>query len=177
MERGIQGEVHANLIRAETEVTEAQANFEEDPTPENRAEKRTRRLHIHSDREGTRLLTEDADIRSSAVSFFQKLLAPEDLTLKELDLSLIHQIPPSTNMDELTRAPDQEEVKRAAFDISKDSAPGPDGLSATFYQTCWAIVGADVTEAVGLVFNGAFLPRSITAMSIILLTKKEAPEA
>ena len=62
------------------------------------------------------------------------------------------------------------------FDISGDSTPGPDGFPATFFQSCWPCVSPDVVEAVREVFAGAYLPRSFTATSVVLLPKKKSPE-
>ena len=93
-----------------------------------------------------------------------------------MDPDLIQPLGPLVQLEALADPPDAEEVKRAVFDISGDSTPGPDGFSATFYQACWTIVGMDVTAAVQQFFNGAFLPRSITATSIALIPKKALPE-
>jgi hypothetical protein len=36
--------------------------------------------------------------------------------------------------------PSAEEIKKAVFAMCKDSAPGPDGFGAFFYQTYWEII-------------------------------------
>ena len=67
------------------------------------------------------------------------------------------------------------EVKKAVFNISADRAPGPDGFNALFYQSCWDIVGGDVTSDVEDYFGGAYMPRSFTSTMIVLLPKKDRP--
>ncbi|XP_042023118.1 uncharacterized protein LOC121770454 [Salvia splendens] len=179
----------------EDEIAKAQANFEAGPTPRHRAEinkniaeyilllkmeedfwrqkaalrwlaegdrnsrfyqswvKQKRvKLRIHSIYANGQEITDEDEIRKSAVELFQGLLAPDN------------------------PVPDLDEVKRALFEISGDSAPGPDGFSATFYQACWPIVGRDVVEAIAQFFNGAYLPRSVTATNIVLIPKKASPE-
>ena len=59
------------------------------------------RLHIHGIHEGNQFISDDSEVRNSAVRFFQNLLAPEALNLVEPDLSLIHQLPDSTNFERL----------------------------------------------------------------------------
>ncbi|CAA7031429.1 unnamed protein product [Microthlaspi erraticum] len=38
------------------------------------------------------------------------------------------------------------EIKEALLSIGADRAPGPDGLTARFFQSCWDTVGTDVTN-------------------------------
>lgn len=42
----------------------------------------------------------------------------------------------------------ESEIKQAIDSIGSDRAPGPDGLTARFYQECWDIIGLDVTKEV-----------------------------
>jgi hypothetical protein len=44
--------------------------------------------------------------------------------------------------------PTPVEIKNAVFSLNKDSAPGPDGFGAIFYQTFWNIIHLDVINAV-----------------------------
>ena len=37
-----------------------------------------------------------------------------------------------------------EEIRRALFSLNPDKTPGPDGLTAAFYQRFWDIVGDDL---------------------------------
>ncbi|XP_042023111.1 uncharacterized protein LOC121770446 [Salvia splendens] len=135
------------------------------------------RTRIHKINVGGREISDEMEIRSSAVEFFQDLLAPGPIILSEPDLDLIHQLPPLAEVAALPETPSAEEVKNAVFDIYGDSAPGPDGFTALFYQACWATVGPDVVAAIGQVFGGAYLPRSVTATSIVLIPKKPVPES
>ncbi|XP_042016203.1 uncharacterized protein LOC121764212 [Salvia splendens] len=133
------------------------------------------RLRVHSIQVGDRVITEETELRDSAVHFFQGLLAPAGPMLVEPDLSLLHALPDSTELSYLSAPPDDDEVKKAVWSISADSALGPDGFTASFYHKCWDVIGKDVVEAVMQFFNGAFLPRSITSTMIVLLPKKDNP--
>ncbi|KAL0313791.1 UNVERIFIED_CONTAM: hypothetical protein Sangu_2223500 [Sesamum angustifolium] len=71
----------------------------------------------------------------------------------------------------LSMKPTIEEVKCAVFDISPDSAAGPDGFSAHFFQVCWDIIGEDLFEAVLDFFTGAQPPKTFTTTTIVLIPK------
>ena len=116
-------------------------------------------------------------MRQSAVDQFQELLAPPPLNLDEPDLDIIQSLPPNVDYEHLCVAPEAEEIRRAVFSISGDSTPGPDGFTAVFFQKCWKIMERDMTDAVAKFFGGAYLPRSVTSTSIVLITKKVTPVA
>lgn len=117
----------------------------------------------------------EQSVRQSAVDQFQELLAPPPLNLAEPDLDIIQSLPPNVDYEHLCVAPEAEEIRRAVFSISGDSTPGPDGFTAVFFQKCWKIMERDMTDAVAKFFGGAYLPRSVTSTSIVLITKKETP--
>ncbi|XP_042008526.1 uncharacterized protein LOC121757073 [Salvia splendens] len=162
------GNIHANLKAKKEDIATAQANFEARPTLENRVAinkhiaKHILLLRMEEDfwrqKDNGQEITDEADIAKSAVDFFQQLLAPPIVVLEEPDLSLIEQVYSLEQAADIAKVPDADEVNDAAFSISGDSAPGPDGFSASFYQACWGIVGPEVVEAIGQFFRGAFLP-------------------
>lgn len=73
------------------------------------------------------------------------------------------------------RMPDMEEVKKAVFDLSGNSAAGPDGYIGKVFQKCWDIVVDNLLRAVKAFFYGYELPRSVTHTKLVLIPKKELP--
>ncbi|KAL0297129.1 UNVERIFIED_CONTAM: LINE-1 retrotransposable element O protein [Sesamum radiatum] len=73
--------------------------------------------------------------------------------------------------------PTKDEIKQAIFDMCPDSAVGPDGFSALFYQVTWDIIAQDVTAAVQDFFCGTPLPKSFKATSIALIPKVPNPSS
>lgn len=73
----------------------------------------------------------------------------------------------TTEMNQtLIALPSPLEIKDALFSISPDKAPGPDGFSASFYQSFWDIIGEDVTRDVQSFFSsGVIDPRQMKPMS------------
>nr|XP_027088507.1 uncharacterized protein LOC113709854 [Coffea arabica] len=111
------------------------------------------------------------DIRRSAVGFFSSLFASEQHGF--LPPALPFSLPQLTSADNdrLGALPGMEELKGVVFALDADSAPGPDGFGAGFYQVCWDIIKSDLLEAVQAFFQGMRLPRCFTSTSIILLPK------
>ena len=69
-----------------------------------------------------------------------------------------------------------EEVRFALFQIYPSKAPGPDGMTAFFFQKFWQIVGADVTNAVLSCLNFGIILRNINNTHIALIPKTKDPE-
>ncbi|XP_042012092.1 uncharacterized protein LOC121760500 [Salvia splendens] len=175
------GNLHANLRESEKEVAAAQEAFEADPSPLNRAKVNKNvaqyilLLKMEEDLWRQKVSHRGDRDQTLGVCIIPRLLAPSPPELVKPNLDILHQLPDTTNMEGLISTPTAEEVKRAAWDISTDSAPGPDGFTVAFYHHCWDIIGQDVVEAVVQFFNGAYLPRSVTATMIVLLPKKDNP--
>nr|XP_027120463.1 uncharacterized protein LOC113737428 [Coffea arabica] len=111
------------------------------------------------------------DIRRSAVESVSSLFASEQhgwqppvipFTLPQLS---------AADNGMLVALPELAELREVVFGLEADSAPGPDGFGAGFYQGCWEIIKSDLLEAVKAFFQGMGLPRSFTSTSIVLLPK------
>ncbi|XP_060190705.1 uncharacterized protein LOC132619966 [Lycium barbarum] len=76
----------------------------------------------------------------------------------------------------LCAVPTLEEVKKAIFELSGDSASGPDGLNGVFYHSYWEIVSADEYSVVKAFWDGHTLPKAITHTNLVLLPKKNEVE-
>ncbi|XP_042056302.1 uncharacterized protein LOC121800876 [Salvia splendens] len=137
-------------------------------------QKRTK-SRIHMIEEGDQVLTDEMDIRNSAERFFKGLLTDDVGLLDEPDLEILSVLPPQVNMELLEKAPSVEVIKQTVFSINAESAAGPDGYSALFFQSCWDIIGGDVVEAVLNFFAGAHIPLGIAATLIVLVPKKKDP--
>ena len=130
---------------------------------------------IHSIEEEGRTITDDEELRASTTKFFRNLLTSDIEHLQEPDLEILTSLPPDVNMDDLERLPTEKEIKKVVFGIKADSTPRPDGFSSLFFQTCWDIVGTDVTNAVIDFFQGTQMSRGLAATMIVLIPKKKNP--
>jgi hypothetical protein len=75
----------------------------------------------------------------------------------------------------LTVLPSHSEIKAAVFALNKDSALGPNGFGAFFYQHYWDIVKADVINAVLEFFTSSWILPGFNSNIVALLPK--FPEA
>ncbi|KAL0292780.1 UNVERIFIED_CONTAM: hypothetical protein Sradi_6973800 [Sesamum radiatum] len=67
------------------------------------------------------------------------------------------------------------EIKEAFFDISEDSAPGPDGFTSAFFKAAWDEIGADVCAAISEFFVSGRILKQINATLLVLIPKVQLP--
>ncbi|XP_070031692.1 uncharacterized protein [Nicotiana tomentosiformis] len=131
-----------------------------------------KKLQLKRIKSGSGVWIEDqAQLATVAVDFYQKQFTNEGDASK---FPLLNNVPSMVTMDqnlELNRLPTIEEVRAAIFELSEESASGPDGFTGLFYQTCWDVIGVDIHN-MGLHFYGeAALPKSITHTNLVSLNK------
>lgn len=68
-----------------------------------------------------------------------------------------------------------EEIRNAVFHMHPDKAPGLDGMSPTFFQKNWNVVGKEVILMVRDFFRTGVLLDNINATNIVLIPKKKNP--
>lgn len=73
--------------------------------------------------------------------------------------------------DLLIQAPTPLEIKEALFAIHPDKAPGPDGFSASFFQSNWEVVGPAIVQEIQMFFSSGFLPQSMNVTHVRLIPK------
>jgi hypothetical protein len=68
-----------------------------------------------------------------------------------------------------------DEVFQAAHQLKGNSAPGPDGLSAKFFQNYWDIIGGDITNSALNILNNGGNPDTLNNIFICLIPKNKNP--
>lgn len=83
----------------------------------------------------------------------------------------------TTEMNQALIAPPSTiEIKEALFSIHPDKAPGPDGFSASFYQSFWDIIGEDIASDIKSFFLSGSLDRRQNETHVRLIPKISGPK-
>ncbi|KAG7543067.1 Reverse transcriptase domain [Arabidopsis thaliana x Arabidopsis arenosa] len=122
-------------------------------------------------------IDKDSGIESLAVNYFQTLFT----TSNPIDFSSVIRDIPETITEEmnemLTKVVSLEEVRRALFSLNPDKTPGPDGLTAAFYQKFWDIVGEDLFHLVKDFFVSGTFDSRLNETNICLIPKTDRPRS
>ncbi|KAK2352799.1 hypothetical protein QL285_090510 [Trifolium repens] len=130
-------------------------------------EKANLNWHLHGDR-NTKYFHRIAKIETAS-----KMIT--SLQDGEQEPLLAEEVIPHLVTDEvnalMTLLPSHQEIKAAVFSLNKDSAPGPDGFGAFFFQNYWDIVKLDVFNAVLEFFTTSWILPGFNSNIIALLPK------
>ena len=122
--------------------------------------------------------TEKSKMAKIAVNYFQTIFTStrpteesvnsclegmEGLVTDEMNMALL---------EDFTK----KEVTQALKQMYPTKAPGPDGMSAIFYQTYWEVVGSEVTQEILSILHSGFLLHKINYTYITLVPKIKNPE-
>ena len=115
-------------------------------------------------------------IAKAAASYFEEIFSssyPSQISTAIAPIPTM--ISPEMN-EYLSRAFSGEEVAAALKQIHPSKSPGPDGMSALFFQKYWNIVGANVTNMVLNVLNSGMPLHDINKTNIALVPKTKNPK-
>lgn len=91
---------------------------------------------------------EEEQIGKVIAEYFNKIFTSSGMSAVEVvNRAIVPRISPETNTL-LTTTPTGEEIREAMFAIHPDKAPGPDGFSASFFQSNWEVVGPAITKEI-----------------------------
>lgn len=122
------------------------------------------------------IVTSQEELQTEAMDFYSKLFTRQE----ELDLGPVLncvQERVTWQMNEVLMQPfSAEEVRKATFMMGANKAPGPDGLTAGFYQYHWEELGPGITASVLDFLNGGEMPECINSTIIVLIPKVKHPQ-
>ncbi|XP_058776557.1 uncharacterized protein LOC131650867 [Vicia villosa] len=180
---------HANEIKAQNEL-EIALNIEEEFWKEKTrlnwlvdgdrntrffqqyAKIRRKTKVISTLRIGEDLITDNAilenHIKSHFVNLFNSRVVLQDNGMIQ---GIIPSMVDAKTNDLLTLTPSAEEIHNAIFSLNADSAPGPDGFGAYFFQKYWDVIKLDVINAVCSFFLQSWIPSNYDTNTIVLIPK------
>ena len=120
-------------------------------------------------------ITDENGIEKLAVDYFESLF--RTTTLTDFD-NFLEDIAPSISphMNQvLLRVATEDEVQRALFMMYPEKAPGPDGMTALFFQHAWHVIKKDVIEMVNNFLATGVLDPRLNITNICMIPKVEMP--
>ncbi|VFQ79087.1 unnamed protein product [Cuscuta campestris] len=115
-------------------------------------------------------------IKQMAIDYYSKLYNNS----KDVDMEpVLHYLDkPISHQDNIniSKVPNEEEIKEAVWSLNPNSAPGPDGFNGSFFRACWHIIKDDVVSAAQEFFVGVPVPKSYGSTFITLIPKNDSPK-
>ena len=117
----------------------------------------------------------ESKVEEVAVKYFMDLFhtsSPEDFD------SFLEEVPSSITDGQnwkLMAEATEEEVKAALFMMHPEKAPGPDGMTALFYQQSWSIIKEDVVNMVNNFLTSGVFEDKLNMTNICLIPKTVRP--
>lgn len=144
----------------------------------NKASYRKKKNHIvgMEDRSG-QWVSEFRQVEDTISEYFSSLFSssnPDPMLIQESLRDVMVSVSDEMNQG-LLRPFVTEEVEVAAKQIHPNKAPGPDGLSGSFFHKCWKTVGPDVTKVCLDVLNRRSSPEPLNDTMIVLIPKIPSP--
>ncbi|WZZ51021.1 hypothetical protein YC2023_051128 [Brassica napus] len=120
-------------------------------------------------------ITEDNGVEKVAIDYFENLFSTTSPS--EFDSFLAEVTPgitPQMNQ-RLLRLATEEEVREALFMMHPEKAPGPDGMTALFFQHSWHIIKNDLVEMVNNFLVSGEMDARLNITNICMIPKTERP--
>ncbi|GJT41193.1 reverse transcriptase [Tanacetum coccineum] len=118
---------------------------------------------------------DSAGICDMVSSYFQKLFATSHPPECEDEVSCLDKTLCDDDIEDLERPVSEDEVYAAVMQMHPSKAPGPDGMTALFYQKFWKIVGPTVVNIVVQFFSSGIMPQNLNETLITLIPKTPSP--
>jgi len=123
------------------------------------------------------IVEDDEGLVAIATSYFRQIFESSDP--EEIEEALAHVPTTITGAmnDDLTAPVSEWEIKLALFAMHPEKAPGPDGMTALFYQKFWDIVKEDLTLMVNKFLFEGTMANGLNDTNICLIPKVTKPNA
>ncbi|XP_074313938.1 uncharacterized protein LOC141649142 [Silene latifolia] len=114
------------------------------------------------------------EVAAGFLDYYKSLLGSQQDILP-LDDAFIQRSPcvQSTDMANLIRPVEVDEIKVALFDTGSDKTPGPDGFSSAFFKNSWDLVAKDFCKTVNSFFTTGRMSKQANTTLIALIPKKK----
>jgi hypothetical protein len=117
------------------------------------------------------LTTDQSEIGAGLVNFYKQLFSDDEVRRPLLD-GLVFSSLDESDRDLLDQPFTEEEVWGVVRNMAGDKAPGPDGFSLAFFQSCWDVIKQDVMQVFHEFHTTRNFERSMNVTFLALIPKK-----
>lgn len=110
-------------------------------------------------------------------NFYDELFSSQQPDIRDV-LKVTDLLPQNNShnfLDPISTLFTNDEIRIALFDLNPSKAPGPNGLTALFFQNVWEIMGDDLSSAILGVLNNEQSLKKWNETIIILIPKTKDP--
>lgn len=135
-------------------------------------ERRKKRI-IQIQQPNGEISTSPSEIGELAQDFFSDLFSasPYHMEAKLFD-GIPSYVSDWENM-EFCRIPKEEEILAIIKEMNANGAPGNDGFTGHFFSACWDVIKTDLGNFIQDFFQGSYIPKEISSITLALLPKVE----
>ncbi|XP_010495329.1 PREDICTED: uncharacterized protein LOC104772406 [Camelina sativa] len=119
--------------------------------------------------------TDDVTVKETAVSYFGDLFSTINPSSFDEVLLEVKSVITAVDNERLTAPATEAEVRKALFMMHPDKAPGPDGMTALFFQKAWEVVKTDLVSLVNSFFEENAFESGLNQTHICLIPKVTKP--
>jgi hypothetical protein len=116
--------------------------------------------------------TSNKDIQQAFMDYFNNIFTSSNPTNMTASMNGIANMISPHMYDHLNQEFIESEVYQAVHQLKGNAAPGPDGLSAKFFQSYWDTIGGDITNTI---LNKGDSPEPYNDTFICLIPKNNEP--
>lgn len=132
------------------------------------------RLSVIEDDNGIQHVEEEK-IAATISQYFQNIFTSSNPQVSEVVNRALKPCISQAVNEKLFALPSDDEIREEMFAIHPDKAPGPDGFSASFFQSNWEAVGPAICCEIKSFFVSGSLPNKINNTNIRLIPKITTP--
>jgi hypothetical protein len=141
-----------------------------------KASQRKRKNYVHSITDNQGITWKDSEhIFSVFNDYFANIFKKSDTQYSPELFKVVKDRISNDQYDYLDNNFTSLEVLEAISNLKSNSAPGPDGLTALFFQKYWDIIGSDILSFVLNILNNGASPSKINHTFISLIPKVNSP--
>ena len=122
-----------------------------------------------------RWLEEEREVREGVVNAFQQLLSEEQSWKADIEGLQLQRLS-HAKAKGLEQPFTEKEIHAALMGMNGDKAPGPDGFTVAFWQSCWEFAKEEIVDLFKEFFEENSFAKSLNSTFLVLIPKKGGAE-